>query len=225
MKLTRFALYAFFLVGIFTSCIDHEVIPPPSNKADLNASFAATINGDLIEMTQNVNYFTGYAFDTLIMNPSPMMSKEIFTSGMSSPQSMRSIAFRFGSLEWDASQSSEPTLAMFNDYHQTNSATPIPFKNMASLIANSLNGVELTYVDDTGAVWKSDETVPGQLANFTVVKQTSDGGGDYSLFEVTFSCLVKYIDPLTGTYYIDATTGGNVAIPVTNAKYRAWFKR
>jgi hypothetical protein len=88
---------------------------------------------------------------------------------------------------------------------------------MSSLVANSADGVQVTYTDNTGKVWISRENQPmGQISNFTIIKQASDASGDYSLFEVTFSCAV---------WYVDSQTGVEESIQISNAKFRGWFKR
>jgi hypothetical protein len=56
----------------------------------------------------------------------------------------------------------------------------------------------------------------GQIANFTILDQASDATGDYSLFEVTFSCTV---------WYVDSQTGVEESLQISNAKFRGWFKR
>jgi hypothetical protein len=216
MKLTRFAFLATLLLLITSACIEHEVIPPPSNKVDLNASFIGYINGTQVELTQNVGNYLGFALDSQIINVAPVMSKVIYTSGIASTSNLQSISLAFGSLEWDATGSSTPTLPMFNDFHMTNSGNPIPFKDVATLATNSINGVQVSYTDNTGKFWISRETDPGQTANFTILKQASDGTGDYSLYEVTFSCKVWYVDPQTSV---------EESIQINNAKLRGWFKR
>jgi hypothetical protein len=216
MKLTRFAFLATLLLLISSACIEHEVIPPPSNKVDLNASFVGYINGTQVELTQNVNNYLGFALDTQIVNVAPVMSKVIYSFGMASTANPQNISLSFGSLEWDATGSATPTLTMFNDFHMTNSGNPVPFKDVATLATNSINGVQVSYTDNTGKFWISRETDPGQTANFTILKQASDGTGDYSLFEVTFSCKVWYVDP---------QTSAEESIQINNAKLRGWFKR
>ena len=217
MKLARFAFLASLLLIFASACIEHEIIPAPSNKVDLNASFAATINGTQVEFTQNVNKYLGFALDTQVINTAPVLSRQIFISGMSSVSNLQSLTLTFGGLEWDATGNSAPTLPMFNDFHMTNSDTPIPFKDMASLVGNSANGVQVTYTDNTGKIWISRENQPmGQIANFTILKQASDATGDYSLFEVTFSCEV---------WYVDSQTGVEESLSIANAKFRGWFKR
>ena len=105
---------------------------------------------------------------------------------------------------------------MFNDFHMTNSGNPIAFKDVTTMATNSVNGVQVSYTDNTGKFWISREDDPGQTANFTILKQASDATGDYSLFEVTFSCKVWYVDP---------QTLAEDSIQINNAKLRSWFKR
>lgn len=216
MKLTRFAFFATLLLLSSTACIEHEVIPPPSNKVDLNASFIGYINGTQVELTQNVSNYLGFSLDTQIVNVAPVLSKVIYSSGLASMANPQSISLAFGSLDWDATGSATPTLSMFNDFHMTNSGNPVLFKDLATLTANSGSGVQVSYTDNTGKFWISRQSDPGQTANFTILKQASDGTGDYSLYEVTFSCKVWYVDPQTST---------EESIQINNAKLRGWFKR
>ena len=171
MKLTRFAFFATLLLLISSACIEHEVIPPPTNKVDLNANFIGYINGTQVELTQNVNNYLGFALDTHIVNVAPILSKVIYTSGIASMANPQNISLAFGSLEWDATGSTTPTLPMFNDFHMTNSGNPVPFKDVTTLATNSINGVQVSYTDNTGKFWISRESDPGQTANFTILKQ------------------------------------------------------
>ena len=216
MKLTRFAFLATLILLISSACIEHEIIPPPSNKVDLNSSFVGYVNGTQVELTQNVNNYLGFALDSQIVNTAPILSKVIYVSGMASMSNAQSITLSFGSLEFDATGSATPTLPMFNDFHMTNSGNPVPFKDMTTLATNNVNGVQVVYTDNTGKSWISRESDPGQTANFTILKQASDGTGDYSLYEATFSCKVWYVDPQTSV---------EESIQITNAKLRGWFKR
>lgn len=216
MKTFKFAVIAFALVSLFSSCIEHEVIPPPTNKVDLNSSLVGYVNGTQFELTQNVNGYKATTSDTTVILASPALSKVIYSSTIYSAQNSQSLTLTFGTLDFDATANTEPTLAMFNDWHMINSGTPILFKDQATMVAQSVDGVQVTYTDNTGKVWYSRETDPGQVANFTILKQASDGTGDYSLFEATFSCKVWYVDP---------QTSAATSLDITNAKYRAWFKR
>ena len=55
MKTKSIYSFLFILVVLFTtSCIEHEVIPPPVNTVDLNCHFVGFVNGTQVEFTQNV---------------------------------------------------------------------------------------------------------------------------------------------------------------------------
>ena len=199
------------------SCIKHEVIPAPVARVDLNANLEAVINATDIEWTQNVNGYKGYTSVETEDYASPQLSKKIYESRMSSNYSEQSLRLTFGSLAWDAAATFEPPLSMFNDFHLDNSDLPIPFKNYdspSSLL--SLVGVEVEYTDNDGEVWISRESDPNQFAEFQIIKQESDNTGDYSLFSCQFSCKVWRNNPQTSL---------DESITISNAQYKAWFKR
>ncbi len=199
------------------SCIKHEVIPAPVARVDLNANLEAVINGTDIEWTQNVNMYKGFTSVATINNPSPQLSKKIYESSMSSIYSEQSLRLTFGSLAWDAAATLEPPLSMFHDFHEDNSDIPIPFKNYDSpSTLPSLVGVEVEYTDSDGEVWISRESDPNQFAEFQIIKQESDNTGDYSLFSCQFSCKV---------WRYNQQTLLDESITISNAQYKAWFKR
>lgn len=200
-----------------SSCIEHEVIPPPTNTLDLDATFVGYVNGTQVEFTQNVLNYKGYSDKKVAIYSSPLLSKMLFISEMKSTTNQRSIRLTFGSLDWDASANNNPTLTMFNDFHLSTSEINLPFKDEATLldVANTADGIQIEYTDQTGLVWISRESDPGQVANFTVLKQATDKTGDYSLFEVTFSCKV---------WRYNVQTQLDESLNVSNGKLRAWFK-
>jgi len=200
-----------------SSCIEHEVIPPPTNTLDLDATFVGYVNGTQVEFTQNVLNYKGYSDKKTAIYASPLFSKMLFISEMKSSTNQRSIRLTFGALDWNASANSTPTLPMFNDFHSSTSGIDLPFKDEATLldVANTSDGIQIEYTDQTGLVWISRESDPGQIANFTVLKQATDKTGDYSLFEVTFSCKV---------WRYNVQTQLDESLNVSNGKLRAWFK-
>ena len=202
----------------FSSCIKHEVVPAPISSVDLNASLTGYVNGTQVEFNQNVEGYKGYADKDSYIYASPVLSKLIYSSTIRSNYSLQELTLSFGSLSWDASANTEPTLTMFNDFHSANSGIFIPFKDYSTLVNSSpaAIGVEVEYTDKEGIVWKSKESDPGQTAKFTILKQASDNTGDYSMFECTFSCLVW-------TYDVQLAT--DISIPITNAKFIGWFRR
>ena len=201
----------FFLIVLFTtSCIEHEVIPPPVNTVDLNCYFVGFVNGTQVEFTQNVQGYGANVVNYEDINPSPTLSHQTYGSKIKSFYYDQAIQLKFGTLDWDASANSEPTVAMFNDYHSTNSGIPINFSD------NGLAGIEVEYTDNNGVKWLSRESDPGQEGVFTINSQSSDNTGDYSLFECDFSCKVWRINPQTNQ---------DESLDITNAKFTSWFKR
>jgi hypothetical protein len=106
---------------------------------------------------------------------------------------------------------------MFNDFHTSKSGINLPFQDWANLIdvANTVDGVQVEYTDQAGLVWISRASDPGQVAKFTVIDQATDKTGDYSLFEVTFSCKV---------WRYNVQTQLDESLNISNGKLRAWFK-
>ena len=206
------SIYSFLLLVVLftTSCIEHEVIPPPVNTVDLNCYFVGFVNGTQVEFTQNVQ---GYGADVVNfedINPSPTPSEKTYGSKIKSFYFDQAVQIKFGTLDWDASANAQPTVTMFNDYHSSNSGIPINFSD------NGLAGIEVEYTDNNGVKWLSRETDPGQEAVFTILGQASDNTGDYSLFECDFSCKVWRINPQTNL---------DESLDITNAKFTSWFKR
>jgi len=213
------SIYFSLLLVLFSvsSCIDHEVIPPPTNILDLNATYVGYINGTQVEFTQNVENYRGYSDKYSAIYASPSFSKLLFISEIKSFTNQRAIRLTFGSLDWDASANTTPTLTMFNDFQIANSGINLPFRDWASLIdvSSTIDGVQVEYTDQNGITWISRQSDPGQVANFTLLNQASDNTGDYSLFEVNFSCKV---------WRYNIQTQLDESINISNSKLRSWFK-
>ena len=205
-------IYSFiFLVGLFTSsCIEHEVIPPPVNTVDLNCYFIGFVNGTQVEFTQNVQGYGADIVNVEDINPSPTPSEKTYGSKIKSFYFDQSIQIKFGTLDWDAAANAQPTVSMFNDYHMDASGIALPFSD------DGLEGVEVEYIDNNGVLWLSRETDPLQDATFTILSQSSDNTGDYSLFECDFTCKVWRFNPQTSE---------EESLDITNAKFTSWFKR
>jgi len=216
MRLVSALFLSFGLLLGLNSCIQHEVVPPPVNTIDLNATFVGYVNGTQIELTQNVLNFKGDADKVPYIYASPVLSKMLYRSEMRSNSDARGIRLTFGALDWDASANNEPTLTMFNDFHSSSSGIAIPFKDYATLVNTSIDGVQVEYTDQNGVVWVSREADPGQTATFTTLNQASDNTGDYSIFSCTFSCKVWRINPQTNL---------DESLLITNAKLNCWFRR
>ena len=197
---------------IFSACIEHEVIPKPETSVDLNCAFIGFVNGTQVEFTQNVNGYEAVAMNAEDINPSPTPSHMTYGSKIRSNifGYDQAIRVKFGTLDWDVSQNSYPTVSMFNDWLNVWANTPVLFSDQG------LTGVEIEYTDNNGVAWVSRESDPGQTATFVINKQESDNTGDYSLFECTFSCLVWRINPQTNL---------DESLNIENGKITAWFKK
>jgi hypothetical protein len=203
-----FALGSLFLTG----CPKHEIIPAPEPRVDLTANFIGNINGTDVELTENVNGYYLEATKTKIILPSPNPSSAVYYADMKSGQTMVSVKIGLGSIFFDASISSDPTLSLFNSFFTAaSSVTP-------SYSASSVAGFEVIYRDGTGAVWTSDPTSSPQNVVFSNIVQESDATGDYSKFVCTFDCIV-YRTVVVGTV---STT---YSLPIQNATFKGWFKR
>jgi hypothetical protein len=208
MKLNLFSSIAFITL-ILVACNKHEVIPAPEPKAELKSHFIGTINGTEVEFTKNVNGYYGLANKSKIILPSPSSSSAVYYYDMKSDEAISSMKVGLGSVLWDASAASDPSVAMFNSFFNSNLSP--------SYSTDGANGFVVVYKDGNGSEWTSSEgSVNPQSVQFTNVSQESDNNGDYSKFSCTFSCFVyrSYGNPVViDSLYID------------NGQMTGWFQR
>jgi hypothetical protein len=206
-KLSFLALLS--VVFLFQSCIEHEVIPAPTPMVDLSCHFIGTINGTNLELTENVNYYTGNATKNLNILPPPTLSSAAYNFEMSSATQMNSIKVVLGSALWDASISATPDVNAFNAFHAT-TTTPL-YSTFGG------TGFEVSYKDGNGMSWTSKQnSVNPQDVQFTGILQESDAAGDYSKFVCSFNCYVYRQDPVTLLWD---------SIYIQNGELRGWFQR
>jgi len=202
-------LFAFALIFSLESCIEHEVIPAPVPMVDLSCNFLGTVNGSVMELTQNVNGYIGKATKNLNILPAPSLSSAAYNFEMISTSSMRSIKIVLGSVQWDASVASSPDLPTFNSFHNSNT-TP-------SYSSTGASGFEVSYKDANGISWTSKQNSPNpQNVTFTGILQESDTLGDYSKFVCNFNCYV---------YHQNAQTLLWDSIFIENGILKGWFQR
>lgn len=197
-----------FLFGsvFLAGCPEHEVIPAPVPKVELEAHFAGTVNGTQTEWTQDVQGFFLEATKTKVINPSPTPSTAVYTADFKTAEGLTSLKLRLGQISWDASVAGDPTLDQFNSFFLSNQA-PV-------FAAGAAGGFEVVYRDGFGNIWTSDPAAPINDVTFSNIVQESDASGDYSKFTCEFDCTLKRtVGP--DTYYLD----------ITNAVYTGWFKR
>jgi hypothetical protein len=209
---------AFFVLAVssvaLAGCIKHEVIPAPTPEVELDGHLEGTINGGHVELTENVDGYFVEASKTKIIVQSPALSSAVYYAEMKSGQGLVSVRVSLGSLMWDASVSSDPSVSEFNSFF----TSPANLQPVYS--ANAANGFEVIYRDGEGNVWKSKDTDPG-TAEFTNIVQESDGAGDYSKFRCTFACNVyrmAQVNPLPAPMT-------ELTIPIQNVQFDAWFRR
>ena len=201
---------------VLSSCIEHEVIPPPEPVVELNAHFYGEFNTAPIELTENVLGYANNCTSAKYIVPPPTFSEAVYYAEMSSLQVATSVRIGLGSATWNSSLSAEPTLATFNSLFQTNL-----FPNYAD---GALNGFEVTYKDGTGREWKSSETsVMPMNVEFTGVVQESDNNGDYSKFICNFDCWIYSLHP--DSLALNPPVIQLDSIHVENARYEGWFQR
>ncbi len=210
MKNYKILLAAGIIAGsLFSSCIKHEVIPAPEPKVDLYAHFAGDINGTPVEFTENVLGYANHTSKAKILLPSPSLSSAVYYSEMKSAETLVSIKVGLGSVMWDASTTSDPTLSLFNSFH-LNNTTPV-YSN------NATSGFEVTYRDAANKIWTSKEnSVNPQSVTFSALLQESDASGDYSKFTCNFSCYVYRTDPVTLL---------EDSVRIQSAVFKGWFQR
>ncbi|MNK09797.1 hypothetical protein D3C87_277760 [compost metagenome] len=209
------ALFAFgslFLAG----CPKHEIIPAPTPKVTLEASFIGLVNGSQLELTKNVDGYYLDAASAKYIVPSPTPSRATYTANMASSNGLVSIRVGLGSISFDGSASSSPSLSVFNNFFTTMTAP--------AYSTGALSGFEVVYRDGTGKVWISDASQTGQDAVFTGIVQESDALGDYSKFTCTFNCNVYRKEPDLTTPN-DPNDSITYTLPIQNGVLKGWFKR
>ncbi|PKR81858.1 hypothetical protein CW751_00530 [Brumimicrobium salinarum] len=194
-------------VILFTSCVEHEVIPAPEPKVDLPVSFSANLQGAPYELIKDVDGYFCDATQAKEILPTPQPSKIIYYSSIKSDQKLDFVKIGLGKLNFNADANIDPALDAFTAFFNNN--TNPDFK------ANADGGVEIIYRDSQGGVWISDEnsTLP-QDFTFTSLVQESDENGDYMKFTANFN--VSLVDDL-----ITPTD----TIVFENALFEGYFKR
>lgn len=208
--------YAYIILALLTfiSCKKKEVnpedenndpIPPPSPIVDLSCHFIGNIGGAAVEITQNVLGYDGVDNDSLYINSSPTLSEAVYSFSMESTSALMSIEIEHGTVLWDYSVSTKPSLAQFNDFHSTDT---IP------VCADSgLGGFEVKFTDNTGTVWKSDpSSINAQSVLFNNVVLESGSNGDFAKYNSNFTCYVY-------------NAGASDSLLIENAVLQGWFRR
>lgn len=191
------------------SCIEHEVIPPPEVKVELDCYFDGLLNNVPLTLTENVDGNYGFSDKAQNILPAPDFSNERYYFTMTSDQSPRAITIGLGSIYWDGAIDLSPTTTQFNTF-MANTLLP-PFSDGA------FAGFEVRYIDVNGLEWVSHENSTNfQDVTFTYTKQESDNSGDYSKFVCDFDCYVYKQDPVTLAWD---------SLRIQATEFKGWFKR
>lgn len=213
MKKMKFGMATLLVILLsVSSCIDHEVIPPPSSNVNLSCHFEGKINNTDVSLNENVNGYYCDQTKAKLLLPPPQMSSAFYYAAMASNQTPVMVKIGMGNVLWDQSTTLDPTVAIFNNFFLTNLSPT--YSNIGGA------GFEVTYRDGNGVEWKSDALSPNpQNVAFSQVKQESDANGDYSKFVCDFNCYV---------YHLDTTDPANPvleSLKFENATFKGWFKR
>ncbi len=202
---------------LLTGCPKHEIIPAPTPHVELTSNFLGTVNGSVVELTQNVNGYYNDALKAKIILPSPTPSSAVYSAELKSGQSLVSIKVSLGSVFFDSGVAQDPALEVWKSFFLANDDPDDP-----SYSAGAASGFEVVYRDGTGAVWTSDDATPGTV-KFTNVVQESDEDGDFIKFTCTFDCSVFRDIPDTTTP--DPNDMITISLPIQDAVFNGWFKR
>lgn len=207
--LTGFSIV--LVVAFLSSCIKHEVIPPPVPRVDLPASFTASINGEGYELIKDYQGYTCKATQAKELLPTPQLSNMIYYSAMQSEEKLDFVQIGVGRLKFNAEYDLDPSLEVFKNYFLDN-----PVHSTSN---GALEGFEVTFRDGTGKIWKSNEDL-GEIDNFefTSLKQESDEFGDYMKFIAKFNAVLMLdVDENHADY--------GQTMTIANAVFQGYFER
>jgi len=173
---------------IMSSCIKHEVIPPPKPEVDLPTSFRSLLEGNPYEIIKDVDGYYCESTQKKEILPAPQPSSIVYYSSIKSEQKLDYIKIGIGKLNFNAGTNNDiPSLESFTTFFNSNLAPT--FKKDAE------GGVEIVYRDAQGGTWFSDEnSTLTQNFTFTSLLQESDESGDYMKFTARFN--VSLVDDL-----------------------------
>ena len=219
------------IVSLVFSCRKHEVVPAPDEVVELESSFMGLINGTDVEYTEDVDGYNGTSSYDLYIT-SEGTDTAVYHASMSSDLKTPVITISVGSIEWDASTLSTPSLnqfeTFFTDLNPDDNGVPV----LLNYTYKAKEGFAVTYKDKDGITWVStlkhdgntleNQVPPIQDPTFSDVTIRKETDGDYALFTVNFGCelyrFVEYQDgdtdlPIYDTIYIE------------NAVFKGWIKR
>ncbi|MCT4560927.1 MAG: hypothetical protein N4A41_06075 [Crocinitomicaceae bacterium] len=200
----------------FVACNKPEVVPTPTEKAELNTHFIGTINGTQIEWTKNVSGYANYSSLEYYLDTNTNVYYYKYYGGMKSDTDPKMVRVGLGSFIADPTVQAAPSIEKFKSFIQSyaDPNTAPEFKN------NAFFGFEVQYRDAAGDLFKSDTTVPGSYV-MKDLKYSEDVNGDYMSYTCEFEATVfhKRRDTVNN---IDTI---NKMAVIQNAVLKGWFRR
>lgn len=205
------------------SCIEHEVIPPPEPVVELVCSFEGLVGGAFLEYTENVNDYE--CFPSLAKQTQFGITNAQYLFAMTSQSQIPYIQIAMGSLSWNDPTGTEvPSLSLFNSFFLTN--------DMPLYSNGAMAGFEVTYRDNYGDLWRSNEADITNEVEFlpNSIIQESDKNGDYSKFTATFTCEVYHTYVVPDITVIPQTNPPTMrdsiaSFMIEDAVFRGYFRR
>lgn len=200
----------------FVSCVKPEIVPTPTQTAELTQHFIGTVNGTQVEWTKNVNGYKNITSSEFVMDSTTNQLFWKYYAGMGSETDPQTVKIGIGSLEHDPNVSADPSIETFKNF-----VAKFGDPNTAPDFSdNAEDGFQVVYVDASGSVQKSEAADPGTY-RFTNLKYKEDQNGEYMTFVCEFSAAVydKRYDDVTMT---DTIFKKSV---IQGAKFTGFFRR
>lgn len=202
-------LFALLFSGLaMFSCKKPEVIPAPTSNAGLKIHFQGIINGSDVEWTKNVDGYKAQSRKVYTPQTGTGLLDLAYYCGMVSSSKVSAIEIALGSLVQDPNLGTTPNMVTFKNFVESN-MTPSYSKNATA-------GFEVTYTNENGLIFRSDETQPATV-EFLDLEEKEDASGEYIQFKCKFTCPIFYIDS------VDATN--NLTGVIQNATLTGYFTR
>lgn len=174
----------------FSSCVEHEVIPPPNPKVELDCSFTAVIDSQEVSFDSSGDGFVCESTQEKNILPAPQPSSVKYFSTLRSTVNMTMIQLNYGRLLFQPKDDSQtPTIDEFESFFLSESKPDYS--------KNAHNGVEILYRTQNGEVWRSieNDSLGPQTFEFTSFNLETDPEAEYMKYTAIFSCYLYLFEP------------------------------
>ncbi|MCH2233184.1 MAG: hypothetical protein MK078_02940 [Crocinitomicaceae bacterium] len=165
------------IIGM-TSCVDHQVIPPPLPMVDLNCECEALIDDSLVAYNDTCTYQS----QKVISTSSP--SEAQYFTNIQEETMTQGLELEMRSVTWNDDGTNNPPLTVWETFFNANTE-PAYSTNIVDM------GVVVRWTDPNLKVWTSDTVTVGNACaqNFTYESFVleSDTTGDYMQFKAIFN--------------------------------------